>query len=69
MQSCFLEELNLDGIIENALLMLDFGAAVHEDVYYIDGNNVRLKKCAARLPLTFYRWLTDPNAENVVTSK
>lgn len=65
-RSCLLEELDLDGIIENALLMLDFGCAAHEDVYYIDGNNVRLKKCAARLPLTYYRWLTEENGDDLV---
>lgn len=65
-RSCMFEELDFDGIVENALLMLDFGAAVHEDVWYIDGNQIRLKKCAARLPLTFYRWLTQPNGDDLV---
>jgi phage gp29-like protein len=65
-KSCLLEELDLDGIIENASLMLDFGCAAHEDVYYIDGNNVRLKKCAARLPLTFYRWITEANGDDLI---
>ncbi|HWE50484.1 MAG TPA: hypothetical protein VG273_11865 [Bryobacteraceae bacterium] len=64
-KSCLLDELDFDGIVENALLMLDFGAAVHEDIWYIDGNQVRLKKCAARLPLTFYRWLTEPNGDDL----
>jgi phage gp29-like protein len=65
-RSCLFEELDFDGIIENALLMLDFGAAVHEDVWYIDGKQIRLKKCAARLPLTFYRWLCAPNGDDLV---
>ena len=65
-KSCLLDELDLDGIIENALLMLDFGVAVHEDVYYIDGKNIRLKKCAARLPLTFYRWITEANGDDLI---
>lgn len=65
-RSCLLDELDFDGILENALLMLDFGAAVHEDVYYLDGDRVRLKKCAARLPLTFNRWLTAENGDDLV---
>jgi phage gp29-like protein len=56
-RECLLEEIELDAVIENALLMLDFGCAAHEDVYYIDGNRVRLKKLAPRLPVTFNRWL------------
>jgi phage gp29-like protein len=56
-RECLFECVDFDAAIENALLMLDFGAAVHEDVYLIDGNRVRLKKLAARLPLTFNRWL------------
>ena len=66
MRSCLMEELDFDGIIENALLMLDFGCAASEDVWYIDGDQVRLKKCAARLPLTFYRWITEPNGDDLV---
>jgi len=65
-KSCLFEELDFDGILENALLMLDFGVAVHEDVYYVDGKNVRLKKCGARLPLTFYRWLTAENGDDLI---
>lgn len=53
-----LEEVELDGVIENALLMLDFGVSAHEDVWYVDGNRVRLRKLAPRLPMTFHRWIT-----------
>ena len=62
-RSCLLEEIELDAVIENALLMLDFGCSAHEDVYYVDGNRVRLRKLAPRLPLTFYRWLTGEGEE------
>ncbi len=65
-RSCLFDELDFDGLLENALLMLDFGVAAHEDVYYLDGGYVRLKKCAARLPLTFYRWLTEDNGDDLV---
>lgn len=54
-----LEEIELDAVIENALLMLDFGCAAHEDVWYVDGNRVRLKKLAPRLPTTFNRWIVE----------
>lgn len=58
-RECLFEELDLDAILDNALLMLDFGCSAHEDVWYVDGNRWRLKKCAARLPATFYRWLCE----------
>src|SRR5439155_1730755 len=43
---------NWDDVVRNALLMLDFGCAAHEDVWAVDGSRVRLRKLAARLPLT-----------------
>jgi hypothetical protein len=49
-----------DEVVRNALLMLEFGCAIHEDVYTVDGDRIRLRKLASRLPLTFYRWHTDP---------
>jgi len=55
----FEREIELDKVIENALLMLDFGCAAHEECWQIDGNRLRLKKLAARLPVTFQRWLVD----------
>jgi phage gp29-like protein len=58
-RECLFEELDLDAAIENALLMLDFGCSAHEDVWYVDGNRVRLKKLAARHPSTFSRWIVD----------
>jgi phage gp29-like protein len=58
LRECFFECIDFGAVVENALLMLDFGVAAHEDVYEIDGNRVRLKKLAPRLPLTFYRWIT-----------
>jgi len=61
----FEREIELDRVIENALLMLDFGCAAHEDVWEIDGGRVRLKKLAARLPVTFQRWIVDENEELV----
>ena len=54
------ENIDLGAVIENALLMLDFGCAAHEDCWQLDGSRVRLAKVAPRLPLTFNRWLTGP---------
>ncbi len=62
-RECLLEEIELDAAIENALLMLDFGCSAHEDVWYVDGNRVRLRKLAPRLPSTFYRWITGEGEE------
>jgi hypothetical protein len=45
--------------------MLDFGFAVHEQVWKIDGGRVRLAKLAPRLPITAYRWLTDERGEEL----
>lgn len=62
-QEFFEREIELDAVIENALLMLDFGCSAHEDVWQIDGDRVRLKKLAPRLPVTFARWLVDANED------
>jgi phage gp29-like protein len=64
-RSCLLEELDFDAIVRNALLMLDFGCSAHEDVWYVDGNRVRLRKLAARMPLTFYRWICKPGSDEL----
>jgi phage gp29-like protein len=66
-RSCFFEELDFDSIIRNALLMLDFGAAVHENIWYLDGQSVRIRKLAPRLPLTFYRWLCAPDSSDLAS--
>lgn len=60
-RECLFEGVNFKAAIENALLMLDFGCSAHEDVWYVDGNRVRLRKLAARLPVTFQRWIVDEN--------
>jgi len=51
--------------LRNAMLMLDFGCAVHEDVYVMDGGKVCLAEMAPRLPLTFYRWITDAESDKL----
>ena len=55
-----------DDVLRNALLMLDFGCAVHEDVWTLDGSSIRLRRLASRLPLTFYRWHTDLDGETLL---
>jgi hypothetical protein len=57
---------NWQSVIANALLMLDFGCAVHEDVWTVDGDVIRLRSLPSRLPLTFYRWHTEPDGETLV---
>jgi hypothetical protein len=55
-----------DDVLRNALLMLPFGAAAHEEIYAVDGNQVRLARLAPRLPVTFYRWVTDVDGETLL---
>ncbi|HKS97136.1 MAG TPA: hypothetical protein VJV74_13515, partial [Terriglobia bacterium] len=55
-----------DDVLCNALLMLDFGCAVHEEIWRIDGSVVRLRQLAGRLPLTFYRWHTEADGETLI---
>jgi hypothetical protein len=57
---------NWDDVVRNALLMVDFGCAAHEDVWTVDGNAIRLRKLAARLPITFYRWHTEADGETLL---
>ena len=53
-------------VVRNALLMLDFGCAVHEDIWAVDGSRVRLRRMAGRLPVTFYRWHTEADGETLL---
>jgi hypothetical protein len=55
-----------ESVRENALLCLDFGCAAHEDLWHIDGDKVRLRKLAARLPYTFYRYHVDDDGESLL---
>ena len=53
-------------VVYNALLMLDFGCAVHEDVWTVDGDKIRLRALPSRLPVTFYRWHTEADGETLL---
>ena len=55
-----------DEVVRNALLMLDFGCAVHEDVWTVDGEHIRLRRLAARYPLTYYQWVVDEDGETLL---
>jgi hypothetical protein len=57
---------NFETVKENALLCLDFGCAAHEDLWHIDGDKVRLRKLAPRLPYTFYRFHVDDDGESLL---
>ncbi|MGO8733257.1 MAG: hypothetical protein ACLQVM_10735 [Terriglobia bacterium] len=57
---------NFETVKENALLCLDFGCAAHEDLWHIDGDKVRLRKLAPRLPSTFYRYHVDEDGETLL---
>jgi hypothetical protein len=57
---------NWGDVVRNALLLLDFGCAAHEDIWTVDGSRVRLRRMAPRLPLTFYRWHTDVDGETLL---
>jgi len=49
----------LRSVLSNALLCLPFGCAAHEDIWDVDGEWIRLRAMAPRLPITFYRWWVD----------
>jgi hypothetical protein len=55
-----------ESVRENALLCLDFGCAAHEDLWHVDGDKVRLRKLAPRLPNTFYRYHVDDDGESLL---
>ncbi len=55
-----------DEVVRNALLMVEFGAVAHEDVWMVDGERLRLRRLAARLPLTFFRWHVDTDGETLL---
>src|SRR5579863_3670275 len=56
-----------DDVLRNVLLMLAFGASAHEEIYAVDGNRIRLARLAPRLPVTFYRWVTDVDGETLIS--
>ena len=53
-------------VIRNALLMLPFGCAAHEDVYTVDKGMLRLRMLADLLPVTFYRFHVDDDGRTLL---
>lgn len=52
-------------VIYNATLMLDFGCSVHEEIFRVDGNRIRLRALQQRQAITFYRWHTEEDGETL----
>jgi hypothetical protein len=52
-------------VIYNASLMLDFGVSIHEDVWHVDGDRLRLRALPGRQALTFWRWHTEADGETL----
>jgi len=57
---------NWGDVVENLLLGLDFGCAAYEKVYRVAGDQIQIAKLAPRLPLTFYRFLTEDDGESLI---
>lgn len=55
----FEQQVNFRKVLKNALLMLPFGCAAHEDCYEIVNGEVNLSEALPRLPLTFYQFDTN----------
>lgn len=53
-------------VLWNALLMLDFGCSVHENVYTVDGQYLKLRSMVPLLPITFYRWHTESDGHTLI---
>ncbi len=56
---------SFESVLENALLCLDFGVAGYEDLWHVDGDRVRLRRLAPRLPLTFFRFHVEEDGETL----
>lgn len=56
---------SFESVLENALLCLDFGCAGHEDLWHVDGDRVRLRRLAPRLPLTYFRFHVEEDGETL----
>ena len=56
-----------DQVIWNALLCLDFGCSIHEDVFRVDGNFLKLRALTPLLPITYYRWHTESDGYTLIS--
>jgi intein/homing endonuclease len=62
----FYNSQSFESVLENALLSLDFGCAAHEILWHVDGDKVRIRKLAPRLPMTFFRFYPDKDGETLL---
>jgi broad specificity phosphatase PhoE len=56
-----------DEVLWNALLCLDFGCSIHENVFRVDGNYLKLRAMVPLLPITFYRWHTEADGHTLIS--
>jgi hypothetical protein len=54
-------------VIYHATLMLDFGCSIHEDIFTVDGDKLRLRNLPHRQALTFYRWPVEDDGETLIS--
>lgn len=54
-----------NSVIRNALLMLTFGCAAHEDVYRVDGDSIRVRELSDLPARTFYRWMVEDDGRTL----
>ena len=57
---------SFESVVENALLMLDFGCAAHEIIWRVDDDAVRIARFAPRLPHTFSRFVLAGDGETLL---
>lgn len=62
----FFQTQSFEKVIENALLMLDFGCACDEILWHVDGDKVRVRRLAPRLPITYFRYWPDSDGETLL---
>lgn len=51
--------------LRNTLLMLAFGCSAYEEVWTVDGDQVRLRMLADLPPVTFYQWDVEPDGRTL----
>lgn len=64
--SGFYHTQTFEDVIKNALLCLDFGCASDEILWHVDGDKIRARKMAPRLPTTFFRYWPDTDGETLL---
>jgi len=52
-------------VLRNTMLMLAFGCAAYEEVWTVDGDQLRLRMLADLPPMTFYQWDVEPDGRTL----